>query len=125
MTFYGRLIELCDREGTTPSRVAKDIGLSNSSATYWKRGSLPKGETLQKLADYFAVSTDYLLDLPKKSNIPLSDTEVEAALLIRRLNDKGQTVALERLFELTEIPRYQRKKTPPQDEAQDGEEGGG
>jgi transcriptional regulator with XRE-family HTH domain len=105
--------------------VAKDIGLSNSSATYWKRGSLPKGETLQKLADYFAVSTDYLLDLPKKSNIPLSDTEVEAALLIRRLNDKGQTVALERLFELTEIPRYQRKKTPPQDEAQDGEEGGG
>ncbi len=46
------------------------IGLNKSNATFWKKGSIPKGETLQKLADYFGVSVDYLLE---KTDFPRPD----------------------------------------------------
>ncbi len=59
--FYDRFIELCKQRGKSPAAVTKELGLNNSSSTAWKRGSTPKSETLQKLANYFGVSVDYLL----------------------------------------------------------------
>ena len=41
--------------------MATEIGLNNSSTSYWKKGSIPKGETLSKLAAYFGVPVGYLL----------------------------------------------------------------
>ena len=61
MEFYDRVVELCKNRGTSPAALARAIGLSNSVTTYWKRGAVPKGDTLQKVADYFGVSVDYLL----------------------------------------------------------------
>ena len=59
--FWERLTQLCARQGTTPTAVINSLNLSRSSVTYWKHGSAPKGETLQRIADYFNVSVDYLL----------------------------------------------------------------
>lgn len=59
--FYDRFVELCRARGKSPAAVTRELGLNNSSPTAWKRGATPKGETLQKLADYFGVSVDYLL----------------------------------------------------------------
>ena len=59
--FYDRFIELCSKKGVSPSFVMQKIGLNKSSATYWKRGSTPKGDTLQKLAEYFGVTVDHLM----------------------------------------------------------------
>lgn len=59
--FYDRFVELCRERGKSPAAVTREIGLNNSSSTAWKHGSTPKGETLQKLANYFGVSVDYLL----------------------------------------------------------------
>ena len=44
-------------------------------------------------------------------------TEKESQLLshFRTLNDNGQTVAVERVQELTQIPAYQRRAEPTQD----------
>lgn len=70
MIFYDRVSELCKDHGVSMAAVAREIGLSNSATTYWKRGSVPKGDTLQKLADYFGVSTDYLLG---KTDFPYPD----------------------------------------------------
>lgn len=61
--FYDRFIELCEAKRQSPSFVVQAIGLNKSNATYWKKGSIPKSDTLHKLADYFHVTTDYLLDL--------------------------------------------------------------
>lgn len=58
--FYEQFIKLCERDNVSPAYVAKEIGLSNSATTYWKRGSVPKYETIKKLADYFKVKTEYL-----------------------------------------------------------------
>lgn len=60
--FYERFITLCKEKGKAPSAVATEIGLNNSSTSYWKKGSIPKGETLSRLAAYFGVSVGYLLD---------------------------------------------------------------
>lgn len=47
----------------SPSAVTRELGLNNSISTAWKHGALPKGNTLQKLADYFGVTVDYLLGI--------------------------------------------------------------
>lgn len=61
--FYDNLVALCVKYNTTPSRVAIAIGLNKSSASNWKKtGQLPTDVNLQKLADYFSVSVDFLLN---------------------------------------------------------------
>lgn len=59
--FWQRLTALCDENKIKPNVVTKELGLSSATATHWKNGSIPNGVILDKLADYFNVSTDYLL----------------------------------------------------------------
>lgn len=59
--FFERYAELCKVAGETPNSVAKIIGASSGSVTAWKNGTEPRNKTLSKIADYFGVSTDYLL----------------------------------------------------------------
>lgn len=61
IVFYDNFIRLCAQRSVTPSAVMRAIGLNKSSATYWKKGSAPSSDTLQKLADYFGVTVDDLL----------------------------------------------------------------
>lgn len=49
-------------QGLTYTKIAQDLGISQSAMAYYKSGkTLPGAEHLIKLADYFGVSTDYLL----------------------------------------------------------------
>ena len=59
--FYKTLTNLCKENNTSITSVVKDLGLSSSKVTAWKNGSIPKGDVLSKIADYFGVTTDYLL----------------------------------------------------------------
>ena len=59
--FYDNFIVLCKKKSVAPTRVALDIGLSKSAPIKWRSGAIPNGDGLQKLADYFGVTTDYLL----------------------------------------------------------------
>ena len=67
--FYDVFKALCDEKGVSCKKAALEIGLSNSIPTAWKkRGITPKGDTLEKIADYFHVTTDYLLGKETSSN---------------------------------------------------------
>ena len=59
--FWKRLCELCEANNCKPNTVAKALGLSTAAATYWKKGSVPNGDVLLKIANYFNVTIDYLL----------------------------------------------------------------
>lgn len=59
--FFERFAELCKGIGETPNSVAKILGISSGSVTAWKNGTEPRNKTLSAIADYFGVSTDYLL----------------------------------------------------------------
>lgn len=59
--FYQRIKFLCLQKNVEISNVLKAVGLSTSKGTAWKDGAIPKGDVLLVLANYFNVSTDYLL----------------------------------------------------------------
>ena len=60
--FYENVQELCKQHKTNITRMTKEIGLSNAAAASWKKGSVPKLDTVRKIADYFGVSWESLLD---------------------------------------------------------------
>ena len=59
--FYKRLRDLCEERNLTVNELVKILNLSSGSPTAWKNGTIPRNATLIKIADYFSVTTDYLL----------------------------------------------------------------
>lgn len=60
--FYERYKGLCQSIGKSPSAVAEELGINKSNVSNWKNnGYVPRGEVIKVLADYFGVTTDYLL----------------------------------------------------------------
>ena len=90
--FYLQLEELCKQNNIKITVLLKFLGKSKSSATSWKNGTLPSGETLLKISEYFNVSIDYLLT--GKENHELSCNETEWLNLYRQLNPEEQKQCL-------------------------------
>lgn len=59
--FWERLSALCDKKGIKPNQIAKLIGVSSSTVTYWKQGRKPSSDRVNQLAQYFNVTPEYLL----------------------------------------------------------------
>lgn len=54
--------KLLERDKVTAYRVAKATSITFSTFTEWKKGTYkPKVDKLQKLADYFGVTLEYIL----------------------------------------------------------------
>lgn len=54
--------QLLQKHGLTAYKVAKEAGVTQTALSNWKTGkSTPTTKTLQKIADYFSVSIDYLM----------------------------------------------------------------
>lgn len=70
---YDIYVQLRDERGVKDSDVARATGISKSTFSDWKNGrSSPKKEKLQKIAEYFGVSVDYLVT-GEKSTYYLND----------------------------------------------------
>lgn len=55
--------QLLQKHGLTSYKLSQLIGVSQSTLSDWKRGrSTPKQDKLQKIADYFGVTVDYLMN---------------------------------------------------------------
>ena len=64
--FYDEYCYWCAQIRMTPNKVAKICGIPDSSPPQWrKRGSTPNGQTLEKLAAFFGITIDELLDHTK------------------------------------------------------------
>ena len=59
--FWDSFYFLCVTSGKAPNKVAKELGIPSGSITAWKNGSVPRPETLQKIADYFETTVEKLL----------------------------------------------------------------
>jgi transcriptional regulator with XRE-family HTH domain len=52
---------LLQKHGVTSYKVAKSTGISQTTLSNWKSGrSIPKNDAMQKIADFFGVTIDYL-----------------------------------------------------------------
>lgn len=61
MNFYERLRGICKEKGTTVTNMLSKLDISTGSTGNWKKGQLPKGDILMKIADYLDTSIDYIL----------------------------------------------------------------
>ena len=59
---YEVFVKLLKLQGVRVSDVSRATGIASSTFTDWKKGrTKPKPDKLQKIADYFNVSIEYLL----------------------------------------------------------------
>lgn len=57
---YENVMELCREKNIRVARLEKEAGLGNGTVRGWESAT-PSVATLQKVADYFGVTLDYLL----------------------------------------------------------------
>ena len=111
--FWTQYQALCQKAGKSPNGVAKELGLSSGTVTFWKNGKIPKSDTLKKIADFFGVTVDYLLgNEEKEKNLPspaqsLNETEAELVKAFRSAAPETQDAVL-RVLQI-DTGRTQRK----------------
>ena len=76
-----KIKELALKRGISLQKVAEDLGYS-INYLYTLKEKTPKSDRLQELADYFNVSTDYLLGRTENPNIA-KDGDASAPLDLR------------------------------------------
>ena len=107
----------------TQKELAEKCGMADSAIRKYESGKVtPKLDTIAKIARAMGLYAGDLVDAGQWGQVqPGEDSETASAAesqLIyhfRTLNDNGQTVAVERVQELTQIPAYQRHAEPTQD----------
>lgn len=108
--------KLLQERGVTAYKVAKETGIGTATLSNWKNGKYtPKQDKMQKIADFFGVTVDYLMtgkdtidaELSVSNgndNVDnLSDDEKELVILYRKTGDipKEEAEALKKQFEST------------------------
>ena len=87
MTILDRIRSLANDRKVTLAELERNLDFSNGSLRKWGT-STPSGDKIEKVADYFNVSVDYLLGRtqnPYTSNDDLMNTqELETLIMFRK-----------------------------------------
>nr|DAM31873.1 MAG TPA: helix-turn-helix domain protein [Caudoviricetes sp.] len=107
--FYFRYVDLCNKINKSPSAVAEELGFKRSSVTRWANNSVPRQATLQKIADYFGVTVEYLKgEETKKDPGQKTEAEIDGELLeIWNTGDEDEHRAL---LEMARLIKSRRNK---------------
>lgn len=85
--FAKAIRQLMEEQGITQDTLAKGTGRSRQTVSQYVNGiGEPGYETLEKIADYFGVSTDYLLG---RSDIKTVDTSAQAVIEYTGLSEEN------------------------------------
>lgn len=77
--------KLLESKGLKNSDVSKATGVSNMTLSDWKNGkSTPKADKLQKIADFFDVSIDFLITGEEQENYYVNDDARELAEFLHK-----------------------------------------
>lgn len=95
--FINILEQLMKENNISEYKLTQELALSKSAIWNWRQGCQPAADKIVKLADYFEVSTDYLLGRESDSgiintNANLTEDESEIISLYRKMSfqDKNQ-----------------------------------
>lgn len=89
MSFGHKLKTLRKQRGLTQKELAEKLFLSQSSITRFEKDEiLPTSETLSKIANYFDVSIDFLLNRPQTTPKKNSNLEKAFNQAIEELKDE-------------------------------------
>lgn len=104
MTILDRIKELSKKRDKTVKDVAIELGLGENYL-YSLKSKVPNGQTLQKLADYFHVSVDYLLGREDMVDDGIKNPEVR--ILARQMDNEFDA---EQIAEFQSFAQYLRHK---------------
>lgn len=79
MSLVQRIKELANEKNITFAELERKIEISNGQIRRWDTAS-PKSDNLQKVADYFGVSVDYLLGRTNNKFYGLSNEKRELSI---------------------------------------------
>lgn len=82
-----------DKRGLKPSPTMKKIGLGENTLRNFQT-SMPKADTLAKIADFLEVSVDYLLGRSIPAPAELPDDAAELLSIFNRLNPQMKALLL-------------------------------
>jgi transcriptional regulator with XRE-family HTH domain len=99
MSFYERYEALCQEHGMKPQnpKMQEIVEASSGTISGWKKGVMPKTETVIRIAKYFEVTTDYLLGLSNSRNGKDIITEEERLLIsaYRSASTEGKFIIIQ------------------------------
>lgn len=61
---YNKVKELCEEKRISVSAVEKECGLANATIRGWKFSD-PRATNLKRVADFFGVTMEYLMEVEK------------------------------------------------------------
>lgn len=104
MTFGENLKRICKEKGTTPTAILKKWGLSTSKVSAWYNGSLPKQETLIRLADELDCSVmDFFADEDDiEKRIPENEDEADILKIYRKLSRKQKHAFMTMVYQFAD-----------------------
>lgn len=86
VNFGKRVQNLRTNAGLSMEQLAQKLGVSKSRVNMWENGGIiPRRDMLVKVAEYFGVSTDFLLGSGQEGKGPKEDKEVQ--IIQRALKD--------------------------------------
>lgn len=139
MSTLGENIFMARHEaGLTQKELAQKVGVPYQTIQFWERGQRnPKLENVKRIAEALNIRWEELYPESQKSTAEVEDifdfvnqmaahktqlanskTDAQEKRLLqhfRNLNTDGQSVAVDRVEELAQIPKYQRAQNASQD----------
>lgn len=117
MTFPERLAELIGPARGSASRLSEAVGVSRSVVNEWLHDrKRPSMENIISLAEYFSVTTDYLLCVTNANKAPvpgLTENGREMLELFAQLPERDQLLLLGRLHEMVSPIQGDDAGAPP------------
>lgn len=97
--FWTNFSTLCADKNLSPNAVATELKIPSGSITAWRNGATPRTKSLTKIANYFGVTVDYLLNAEKENPTSVAADEVdeldkEALDIMRQLPPKKRAAGL-------------------------------
>ena len=86
MEFYERLEMLRKSIKKSQREIENELGFSTGSYGKWKN-SMPTPDRLKKLADYFGVTSDYLMTGEKTDNKEIARIDVELSVQSKEIKE--------------------------------------
>lgn len=87
--------QLLQKRGISAYKVAKEAGVTQTALSNWKTGrNTPSTNTLQKIADYFGVTIDYLMSGEEKDGAEKYYVNEETAKVAQEIFENKELRAL-------------------------------
>ena len=103
---YNRVKELCQDKGITIAKLESDLGFSNSTIRKWGNTTSPSIDKIVKVAQYFGVSTDYVLgmsDIEDSVDVVINDSDI---ISFQRAKQKMSPGDSERMMQMLRLAFY-------------------